>query len=64
MKLANEIVELFEELLDEKGIEIPCEDEEEQRDRYNDGNETKIYGMEYWSLVDKIECLIGNLNIQ
>ena len=58
MKLANEIVELFEELLDEKGIEIPCKDTEEQKERYADGNTAKLYGMEYWNLVDKIESLL------
>lgn len=56
--LAHRIVELFEELLDEKGIEIPCKDTEEQKERYADGNTAKIYGMEYWSLVDKIERLL------
>jgi hypothetical protein len=58
MDLIGEIVELFEELLDEKGIEIPCEDETEQRERYLDGNNVKIYGMEYWNLIDKIENLL------
>lgn len=58
MDLIGEIVEVFEELLDEKGIEIPCEDETEQRERYLDGNNVKIYGMEYWNLIDKIENLL------
>jgi len=58
MNLASEIVELFEDLLDEKGIEIPCEDKTEQSERYEDGNTAKLYGMEYWSLVDKIECML------
>lgn len=61
MKLANEIVELFEELLDTKGIEIPCDDETEQKDRYDDGNDAKLYGMEYWNLVDKIESMLSNI---
>ena len=60
MKLANEIVELFEELLDEKGIEIPCDDETEQKDRYDGGNGAKLYGMEYWNLVEAIEDLLNN----
>ena len=41
-KLATEIVELFEELLDKKGIEIPCEDATEQKERY-DGNNVANY---------------------
>lgn len=62
MKLANEIVELFEELLNEKGIEIPCEDSVEQNERYAGGNEAKLYGTEYWNLVDEVESLIDFYN--
>ena len=50
-KLATEIVELFEELLDKKGIEIPCEDANEQKERYDGNNVAKLYGMEYFDLV-------------
>lgn len=60
MRLSDEIIELFEQLLDEKGIEIPCEDETEQRDRYDGENAAKLYGMEYWDLVEKIENLLSN----
>lgn len=56
--LAIDIVELFEDLLDEKGIEIPCADEVEQKDRYEDGNDAKLYGMEYWNLIDTIEAML------
>ena len=59
MMLVHEIMLLFDYLLEEKGIEIPCEDETEQRDRYDGGNISKIYGMEYWNLVEKIEELIS-----
>ena len=61
MSFAHEIVELFEELLDKKGIEIPCEDKTEQGNRYSDGNDAKLYGMEYWNLVDAIENLFCNM---
>lgn len=57
-KLATEIVELFEDLLDEKGIEIPCADETEQKDRYEGGNDAKLYGMEYWNLIDTIQAML------
>ena len=60
MELAHEIVELFEDLLDKKGIEIPCEDETEQKDRHQDDNNVKLYGMEYWNLVDQVENLLVN----
>lgn len=56
--LALDIVELFENLLDEKGIEIPCADETEQRDRYEGGNDAKLYGMEYWNIIDTIQTML------
>lgn len=57
-KLATEIVELFEELLDKKGIEIPCDDEYEQKDRYEGNNAANLYGMEYFNLVSDIQNLL------
>lgn len=58
MEKASTIVELFEDLLEEKGIEIPCQDEVEQRERYDGGNTAKLYGTEYYNLVDKILRLL------
>ena len=58
LKLAAEIVELFENLLDEKGIEIPCADEEEQRVRYDGKNDAKVYGMEYYNLEATVLALL------
>ncbi len=57
-KLATEIVELFEGLLDRKGIEIPCDDKDEQKDRYEGNNTAKLYGMEYFNLVSDIQNLL------
>lgn len=57
-KLAMEIVELFEELLDKKGIEIPCDDKNEQKDRHEENNTAKLYGMEYFNLVSDIQNLL------
>ena len=57
-ELAIEIVELFEELLDKKGIEIPCDDEDEQKDRYEGNNAANLYGMEYFNLVSDIQNLL------
>lgn len=57
-KLATEVVGLFEELLDRKGIEIPCDDEDEQKDRYDGNNTAKLYGMEYHNLVSGIQNLL------
>lgn len=59
MSLAHEIVELFENLLEEKGIEIPCKDEAEQSERHEGGNVAKLYGMEYANLIDKVEELLA-----
>lgn len=55
---ATEVVELFEELLDRKGIEIPCDDEDEQKERYDGNNTAKLYGMEYYNLVSGIQNLL------
>lgn len=51
-------VSAFEDLLDEKNIEIPCEDAIEQQDRYEGGNDAKLYGMEYYDLVDKVKDIL------
>lgn len=58
MELAHEIVELFENLLEEKGISIPCKDQDEENERHTGDNQARLYGMEYWNLVDRIENLI------
>lgn len=57
-ELAARIVDLFDDLLYQKGIEIPCEDSDEQAERYEGDNEARLYGMEYWTLVDKIEEML------
>lgn len=57
-KLATEVVGLFEELLDRKGIEIPCDDDDEQKERYGGNNTAKLYGMEYYNLVSGIQNLL------
>lgn len=56
------IMDAFEELLDSKGIEIPCEDENEQNERHNDGNVAKIYGTEYWELFYRIDGILADDN--
>ena len=52
---AEEIVEIFEDLLDQKGIKVPCSDSEEETERQNDDNCACLYGMEYWNLVNDVE---------
>lgn len=60
MRLAQEIIEIFEDYLEEKGIKIDNPEREQSGD-----NACQIYGTEYGDLEDKInhvlsgtECLI------
>lgn len=55
-KLATDIIKIFEKFLDEKGIEIPYDDEEENG--HDDRNCAKLYGMEYYKLLDSIQNLL------
>ena len=50
--IANEICELFEDLLDKHNIDIPDEDRE-----WNEG-EAHIYGMTYAELEDKVKEIL------
>ena len=53
--LASDIIENFEDLLEEKGISIPCDDANEEKERWDGGNTATIYGTEYGNLMDAIE---------
>lgn len=55
LELACSIAELFEDLLEEKKMVIPCSDPTEEKERHYGGNSAALYGMEFWSLVDSIE---------
>ena len=57
-KKATAIVEIFENLLEEKDIEIPCNDSEEENTRHDGGNTAKIYGMEYYTLIEQVQALL------
>ena len=46
------ILDYFEDLLDEKGIDIPSDD------RDGDEGEARLYGTEYCELEDKITSLL------
>lgn len=59
MKKAAEIIELFEDLLEEKNITITCADPEEEKDRSKSKSDARIYGMEYVNLVDAVEAILG-----
>lgn len=51
---AVEIVELFEDLLQEHNIKLPSPEDDER----GDDNEVSLYGSVYSELVDEIECRI------
>jgi len=53
--IANEICELFEELLDKHNIDIPDEDRE------GSDEEAHIYGMTYAELEDKVKEILVDL---
>ena len=57
-ELACNIVDVFDELLAEKDIEIPCSDNDEEAERHDDDNCAYLYGMEYWRLVDDVEAVL------
>lgn len=60
---AFDIVEIFEDYLDENGIYIVCDDTDEERERKANESGAMLYGMEYWHLVEDIECRLSH-NIQ
>lgn len=51
---ASDIVEIFEELLEEKNMVIPCANEYEELERENDDGSSVIYGSEYGDLIGRI----------
>ena len=50
--IANEICELFEDILDKHNIDIPDEDRE------GDESEARIYGMTYAELEDNVKEIL------
>lgn len=51
-RIANEICELFEDILDKHNIDIPDEDREGNEE------EARIYGMTYAELEDKVKEIL------
>lgn len=62
-QITFEILEVFDDFLEECGIEIPCKYKDEQEQRYDGGNTAKIYGTEYGDLFDRVCELIAQFNI-
>jgi len=59
--LATDIVDIFEEFLQRKGIEIPCEFESEEAERHDCDNDAKLYGSEYSELLEDTEGYLMEL---
>ena len=57
--LATDIVDIFDNFLAAKGIEIPCDDPEEEAERRSTDNYACLYGMEFWNLVDEVEFILN-----
>ena len=57
--LATDIVDVFDDFLASKNIEIPCADPEEEAERHDDDNCAYLYGTEYWDLVALIEFMLN-----
>jgi len=51
-ELASKIIEVFENLLEEKGIKIPS------KDREGNEEEASIFGREYYRLEDEITSIL------
>lgn len=56
--LAFSVVDIFEDLLDEKNIDITYADSSEEEDRRKNESAARIYGTEYGDLVDRVEALL------
>ena len=52
-ELSSGILDLFEDMLEEKGITVPDEDRE------GDTGEARLYGMTYADLQDKVENILN-----
>lgn len=63
-EMACYIVDMFDDLLEEKGIVIPCADESDEQDRFDSDSLACLYGMEYWNLVDRVEALLNELKAE
>lgn len=57
-KVSINIMDVFEEFLEEHGITIPCEDEDEEKDRKEDECSARIYGSEYYELESRIQEIL------
>lgn len=57
-EILTNIMDIFEEFLEEHGITIPCEDEDEEKERKEDECSARIYGSEYYELESRIQEIL------
>lgn len=57
-KVSINIMDVFEEFLEEHGITIPCEDETEEKERKEDECSARIYGSGYYELESRIQEIL------
>lgn len=48
---AEHIIDMFEEILDKHNITVPSEEDDDR----DPENTARLYGMEYWNLLEDIE---------
>ena len=54
---AIDIADLFYDWLERYGLEIPCDDDEEEKARQR--QQAPIHGIEFWNLVDDVERILN-----
>lgn len=57
-EMSMNIMDIFEEFLEEHGITIPCEAEDEEKERKEDKCSARIYGSEYYELESRIQEIL------
>lgn len=56
-----EIIDIFEDFLEERGIEISTSVEQMKEDNNYEGNSARIYGTDYRDLANEIFEVLNNL---
>ena len=56
----GQIIDVFDDLLEERGVRIPTSDAEMEENDELEGNEARLYGSDYSELEENIGELLGN----
>ena len=57
-EMSMNIMDAFEEFLEEHGITISCKDKDEERERNEDECSARIYGSKYYELESRIQEIL------